>query len=194
MEAQYLMAPASRKNLARYPQENDNHKKSSVLLLLYPIENKVKILLLLRQSYEGAHSNQISFPGGKVDKDDKDYLHTALRETKEETGIHESNINILGSLTALYIPVSNFLVNPYVGYFNSIDKMDIKIDSREIAAVVDFDIEILLNPKYKDTININLSNGISFGAPCYATKPEVIWGATAMILSEFAELIKGVSQ
>ena len=84
--------------------------QSSVLILLFPENKSVKIILILRQQYEGVHSGQVSFPGGRKEKDDKTLIETALRESEEEVGIDADKVMVIGNLTEIYIPPSNFLV------------------------------------------------------------------------------------
>ena len=89
-------------------------------MLFYPdINNETRLVLMLRNKYKGVHSNQISLPGGKVDRLDKSLKDTALRETHEEIGLHKDDIDIVGDLSSVYIPPSNFNVYPFIGYINT---------------------------------------------------------------------------
>ena len=93
-----------------------DYRLSAVLLLLFPYKDDIYFVLTERQDYDGKHAGQISFPGGKAEPFDKNTAETALRETQEEIGVLPTAITILGRLTEVYIPVSNFLIHPYVGY------------------------------------------------------------------------------
>ena len=124
--------------------EENNARKSSILILLYPEENEIKTLLILRKEYNGFHSNQISFPGGKSENFDKSLIDTALREAHEEIGVDINSIKIIGQLTSLYIPISNFLVFPLLGY--SYNKPILKKNNFEVEKIIEINISDLLNP------------------------------------------------
>src|ERR1051326_8062163 len=137
--AQQLMAPLGRKPPIEYLKENITPKNSAVLILIYPDENTFspKLILIERADHEGrTHSGQIAFPGGRFEENtDKDFMETALRETEEEIGIKRNLISIVGALTPLYIPVSNYMVHPFVG------KAEIKptfiIHDREVKGILE---------------------------------------------------------
>ena len=113
-EAQFSMAPFSRERIREIPKQNYSPKLSAVLILLFPHNNSINTVLIQRPEYAGIHSGQIAFPGGKFEDDDIELSRTALRETSEEIGIITENIEIIGSLTDIYITPSNFLVRPFV--------------------------------------------------------------------------------
>ena len=119
-EAQYRMAPSYRPRLTTAEIELLHPRVSGVMLLLYEKHGLLNIVFTQRKQYEGVHSGQMSFPGGKKDLSDVDLLQTALRETKEEIGVGEEKIEIIGKLSELYIPPSNFLVYPVVGFAQNI--------------------------------------------------------------------------
>jgi 8-oxo-dGTP pyrophosphatase MutT (NUDIX family) len=164
-------------------------KKSSVLLLLYPDGESINTVLIQRPKYAGVHSGQISFPGGKHEKDDVDFSYTAIRETYEEVGVEMSSIHLIGQLTELYIPPSNFMVYPFVGYTN--EKPKFKPDNTEVSKIIHVNIFDFLDEK-----NVILNGeimvrfGIKLKIPYYKIEDNIIWGATAMIMSEFVEIIK----
>jgi len=172
------------------PEIPANARISAVLCLLYPVYNELSVLLMKRISDTTAHSGQISFPGGSKDPADSDLISTALRETYEEVGIFE-NIEILGALTPLYIPVSNFSVHPFVGY--CAEKPALHPNKDEVAQI----IEVPLISLFKDS-GKKITEVISPARPDIVRKANayvlddgtVIWGATAMILSELEILIK----
>lgn len=163
-------------------------RKSSVLILLYEKNHEVHFVLTLRPSYNGVHSNQVSFPGGKFSMEDYTLDQTALRETEEEIGIKKEAIKIIGSLTELYIPPSNFVVTPYIGYIT--EPFQLKPDPVEVVEI----FEVPLNSIFKEEVikskKITIQNGATFITPYFDLCNQTVWGATAMILSEFRMLIR----
>ena len=167
--------------------ENPNKTNAGVLLLIYPdIKNIFKIVFMKRPRYNGHHSQQISFPGGKEELRDTSIEQTALRESQEEIGIDPTTINIIGELSTIYIPVSNFLVFPFIGYTYSIP--DFRIDRSEVDYLIEF--PILNLPELKIKQFEKTLNGIPYVIPYFDINGEVIWGATSMILNEFILLLK----
>ncbi len=184
-EAQIKMS--SMKRLMRIALTKINgSKESSVLLLLYPSENTSKIVLIKRPEYKGVHGGQICFPGGKKEAQDKTNIDTALREAKEEIGININDVKIIGNLTDLYIPPSNYLVHPVIGYLDY--KPIFKAEESEVEKILEVDISNLINPVIKETV-VFRKLGIKLKAPYYDINNSVVWGATAMIMSEFIELM-----
>lgn len=162
-------------------------RQSGVLLLLYPLGAHPGIVLMLRPDYKGVHGGQISLPGGKWEPEDINVTNTALREAREEIGINPSEIKVLGNLTPLYIPPSNFLVTPVVGYQS---KVPIFIpDPKEVAGIIEIGIDDFLKDDNIQKKKIKLSLGMSLKVPSYFINGHVIWGATAMILNEFREML-----
>ena len=188
-EAHQLMFPLGRysRDLAmkRYPKEI---KESAVLLCLYPNKEKVEFTLMLRNSYKGVHSRQISLPGGKVESIDKNFSDTALREYEEEMGVNRKGIEMLGDLTALFIPPSGFFVQPLVGCLT--EKPAFEPDSTEVQEIIHADVEDLLKLEIRNEKVLSSSNNVPTTAPAFKINDHVVWGATAMILSEFRELCK----
>jgi len=161
-------------------------RQGAVLVLLYPEGNTFNIPLMRRTSV-GSHKNQISFPGGKVDELDLSFKHTALREFEEEFGHSSSEIKVLGKLSPIFIPPSNFLVNPIVGYINY--KPDFNPNKNEVEYITEISIQEILNPMNlkKEIIK---ESGFHSPLPYFEIKNEIIWGATAAILDELVEIIK----
>ena len=186
-EAQNIMSPLKRKPGNFY--ENNNPSKSAVLALLYPKENIPHIILTVRADYTGVHSGQVSLPGGKYEEGDENFIKTALRETKEEIGINETNIEIIGALTDLYIPASNFIVYPILGIIEQ--QPNFFPDVTEVKQLLEVPIPLLLNEnsvKIKP-VHMSIFNEIR-DVPCFDFYGHTVWGATAMILSEIKELLK----
>jgi 8-oxo-dGTP pyrophosphatase MutT (NUDIX family) len=161
-------------------------RKSSVLLLLFERNHIIHTLLILRPAYNGVHSSQVSFPGGSYAEEDSNLEDTALRETEEETGLQRSKINIIGSLTELYIPPSNFLVKPYVAYTDDIGKLT--PETKEVEKIYEVELEQLLGERNIRTKAIRIQSGAEFLTPYYDVCNLTVWGATAMILREFSDI------
>lgn len=187
--AQNLMTSRARIPLEEALKKNPNHKSSAVLLPLFPHEGAIYTALIRRPSYDGMHSGQLALPGGKVEEGDESLSSTALRETEEEVGVKISPENIFGALTPVYIPVSNFLVNPFIGKLHS--KPNWLPDKHEVESVIEFPITDLLNPSLKDRRRITIGKNMFIDAPCYIINGQILWGATAMIFSELESILRG---
>ena len=157
---------------------------AAVMALLYPAGKKLHLVFIKRNAYDGPHSAQISFPGGARENGDPSLEDTALRETREELGIN-SEMEVLGSLTPLYIPVSNFMVYPFVGWL--CEAPVFRPDPSEVQYVVETSLEALLDPMNRDSETL-FHHEMPIEAPFYRVGKEKIWGATAMILSELLQL------
>ncbi|MEZ5070509.1 MAG: CoA pyrophosphatase [Bacteroidales bacterium] len=161
-----------------------NPVQAAVMVLLYPGNESTGIVFIKRNTYPGHHSAQISFPGGAREKGDGNLQETALRETREELGLEEK-IEVLGELTPLHIPVSNFLVHPFVGILHQRPRF--RPDPTEVAYLVETTVEHLLDPETRREEH-QVRNGASILTPYYRVGDEKIWGATAMMLSEFLQM------
>ncbi|MFZ4523295.1 MAG: NUDIX hydrolase [Bacteroidales bacterium] len=175
--------------LMKFSQPEDA-MQSSVLILLYPQQESIGLVLMLRPEYKGVHSGQISLPGGKYEDSDESLIFTALREANEEIGIDPGQVQIIGQLTDLYIPPSNFIVNPVVGYQAS--RPQFTADPSEVARLIEISLEELLDDSNRQMKKMKLSMGLSIKVPSYYINGDVIWGATAMILSEFREIVSEI--
>ncbi|NOU20010.1 MAG: CoA pyrophosphatase [Bacteroidales bacterium] len=184
LPAQLRMAPSFRGELLKTNNGN-NSRKSAVLISLFPENGKLNTLLIKRTTYDGVHSGQVSFPGGKFDEVDESLIQTALREAYEEVGINPSDVEILGTLTPLFIPVSNMEVQPVIGLLNT--KPELQLNSHEVEFTITVPICHLKNPANHLVKDI-IVKGYSIEAPYIKVDCEDVWGATAMIISEFIEL------
>lgn len=163
-------------------------KKSAVLLLFYPEASGVYFPLIKRPSYAGAHSGQVSFPGGKVEPDDPDLVYTALREAEEEIGIDPGKVEVLGRLTDLYIPTSNFLVSPVLGFLEETPRFI--PEAREVERIIPTAMSMVGQPQIRQRTYVPIGEGGQVETPYFALDGEVVWGATAMILSELLQLLE----
>lgn len=184
---QYEMAPSDRDRRYANTQNQEPPVKAAILILLFPDNDKLSTVFIKRTQYPGAHSGQISFPGGKFEPKDMQLDKTALRETSEELGIDVEGITLLGELTPLYIGVSNFKVYPFVGYTDA--ELSFQIQKEEVEYTITENLRNLTNPEIKGEFRLQ-SHGIELTAPCFQIGKSKIWGATAMILNEFLTLYK----
>jgi 8-oxo-dGTP pyrophosphatase MutT (NUDIX family) len=185
--AQGRMVPGSRQY---YPPKPENVRQAGVLALLHPNEMRQLCVVLTRRTETlRGHSGQISFPGGKRDESDASFLETALRETCEELSFCDENIEILGTLTTIYIPPSNFEVHPFVG---AVDFVPQFVPSpAEVAEVFSVPLSDLMDERncqeeYRDF------QGQRVLIPYYAFGRHKVWGATAILLSELAYRLQWV--
>ena len=139
-QAQQRMAPD-----LRLENNRGTYQNAAVMILLYIKDGSWHIVLMKRPEYAGAHSNQISLPGGKSEAGDNDLVETALRESKEELGIDEDRIRVLGKLSRLHIPVSGIEVLPVIGYYPETPVF--YPDSNEVAYLIEARLDDLLHPR-----------------------------------------------
>lgn len=163
---------------------------ASVSLIILSDKEKSEIIFTKRATYDGHHSGQISFPGGKEEKLDNSLIETAIRETNEEIGIGLGTEEYLGKLTPLYIPVSNFIVHPFVFFHLYKNHIEFSIDKQEVEYVILCELKNLLKKNLIKTTTLDIDNSYRITTPYYAIKKEIVWGATAMILSEFIEILE----
>ncbi|MEE9363654.1 MAG: CoA pyrophosphatase [Cellulophaga sp.] len=184
------MIPINRiKELESDSKTRKNVRKAAVVALFYPDENlKTKLLLILRKTYKGVHSNQIGFPGGKVEDEDFDLKATALRETWEEVGVASEYISLVKTLTSVYIPPSNFEVQPYIGICNR--ELQFTIQEEEVASLVEVFVTDLMNDENRNTQKMNTSYATEIDVPIFKLNGYTVWGATAMMLNEIKDLLK----
>ncbi len=186
IEVQLQMAPPDRslKNFPRVPQADASI--AAVLIILYQHNDSINTVFIQRPDYEGVHSGQISFPGGRKEPEDTDIIKTALREAYEEVGVDLSEISVVGTLTPLFIPVSKTIVTPVVGWTNN--KPAFKIQEEEVLYLIEGDLKKILNPsiiKIKRFDILGEMRDIKY----FDYEGHIIWGATAMILNELLAII-----
>ena len=189
-DAQFSMAPITRKRLIDVSAENYNPKQSAVLILLFPENDSIHTILIQRGKYEGVHSGQIAFPGGRFEENDFDLKQTALRETSEEIGILPENINVIGCLTDVYITPSNFLVKPFIGVVNQ--KPDFILDLTEVEKIIPVDLFNLNDKSIRKEKSILQSGGYKIKTPYFEIEGLTVWGATAMMISELNAVVEKI--
>lgn len=191
-EAQYRMAPSYRPRLTKEEILANHPRLSGVMLLLFEKNNELYIAFTQRKQYEGVHSGQMSFPGGKKDISDTGLLETALRETFEEIGIERNKIDVIGSLSELYIPPSNFLVHPSVGFVSDFEKFIPQ--QNEVEKVVEIPVSFFFdNRNVNLRTEIKLFDGSVVKVPAYIFNEHIIWGATAIMLAEFTFIVERIT-
>lgn len=190
--AHFKMMPSIRERLIKKKKHFENSvKRAGVMGLFYPDEMEVThLLLILRKTYPGVHSNQIGFPGGKFEEGDKDILQTALRETHEEVGIVPADITVLKKLSDVYIPPSNFLVTPFLGLYPK--PQSFVIQESEVEELVEVQLNDFLEDSNLIEQELSTSYAQNIKVPAFKLNNQVVWGATAMMLSEIRFLLKEV--
>lgn len=166
-------------------------RRACVMVLLFPKNGEWHVLLTERTSSENPdnrHSGQISFPGGKVEPDDESLLACALRETYEEVGIPPHSIQIIGEMTDLYIPVSNFQVFPFLGW--TATPPQYQPQESEVKDIIETPLSILQDKTNHKFTDIRISGSVLLqDVPYFDVYGKIVWGATAMMLSEMLELL-----
>lgn len=183
------MPEMRQRELQRFTKIPEDARQAGVMALCYPGTAKQATLVLIqRPSYPGVHSGQIALPGGRFEDDDRDLLETALRETEEEVGVPLELMQPVRSLSSLYIPPSNFVVNPYMGIANS--RPQFILQEEEVAGIIEITLAQLLNESSTSTERLTTSYAREIEVPAFRFDGHMVWGATAMILNEFKSLLR----
>lgn len=185
-QAQQLMASDFYKEKRIDLSNITGYKKSAVCLLLYEKEHRPHFILIRRPDTHRFHAGQIALPGGSCDAHET-YEQTALRELYEETGLQIEPANILGRISPLYIPVSNFYIQPIIAY--TTQPLHFK-PSREVEEIIEFSLTALLSESILSETEVTTSSNLKLKTPYFKVQGFVLWGATAMLLSEVKELLK----
>lgn len=190
-EAHFKMAPLERiVSLKGVDVENKNPRIAGVMMLFYPKNDETHLVLIVRNSYKGIHSAQIAFPGGKYETEDETFDITALRETHEEVGIHPDKIEIIKPFTPVYIPPSNFKVHPFLGIAK--EELSFIPDIREVAGIIELPLRVFISDEIVVSANLSTSYANNISVPAFKIEEHLVWGATAMMLSELKEVLKKV--
>ncbi|MEP5830644.1 coenzyme A pyrophosphatase [Maribacter sp. 6B07] len=190
--SQYKMAPESRlEELQRINISQKNPRRAGVMALFYPTKNMgTNLLLILRKTYKGVHSNQVAFPGGKEEKSDDGLLTTALRETYEEVGVAPKDITVIKEISEIFIPPSNFMVQPYIGLYRN-PKPFVKQDA-EVELILEVPVSDFLDDTLVVSKKMTTSYAVDIEVPAFKLNGYIVWGATAMMMNEIKELLKQV--
>ncbi len=186
-EAQYRMAHAVR---STFPNNSENARIACVLLALYPKAGEWHLVLIQRVSNNphDRHGGQISFPGGGYEDADQSLEDGALREAHEEVGIIPQDVQLLGRLTELFIPVSNFMVHPFIGHLDYAPSFIPQIS--EVQQILEVPLATLQNPANRQITQMRISDKITLkNVPYFDVQGHIVWGATAMMLNEFLDLL-----
>jgi 8-oxo-dGTP pyrophosphatase MutT (NUDIX family) len=167
---------------------SESPRKGAVLILIYPEVDQAFFPLIKRPTYSGVHSGQIAFPGGKMELEDKDISCTAVREAWEEVGVLPKDVRLLGQISDLFVPASNFLVTPIIGY--SERKPDFIPEIKEVDRIIETPLQQLLDLETRKQKILEIGGQFKLDTPYFDISNEVVWGATAMILGEFIQVLE----
>lgn len=187
-QAQYQMSPQFRMKPDEAAPYYKDARLGGVLILFYPHNETINTVLIQRPTYQGVHSGQIAFPGGRKEEQDADLITTALREAEEEVNVASQRVTVLNSLTELYIPPSNFLVTPVVGY--TTERPNFKPEEREVESILEVPVAELTDKKIRGVKEITPREGVTFHSPYYNVQGKTVWGATAMMISELNAVLE----
>jgi 8-oxo-dGTP pyrophosphatase MutT (NUDIX family) len=190
--SQFKMAPPFRKELLESKKEAiKTANKAGVLALFYPNSNQqTTFVLILRKTYKGVHSAQVGFPGGKLEQNDTSLKDAAVRETFEEVGVPINHIEVLCELSQVYIPPSNFYVQPYIGISRLTPNFI--MEEKEIEAILEIPLQHFLNDELEIISKVSTSYSVDVEVPAFKLNEHIVWGATAMMLSEIKDLLKQI--
>lgn len=189
---QFKMAPMERlQELKRVARKKDTAKRAGVMSLFYPADDfETRLILILRKTYKGVHSAQVGFPGGKLETSDLSIQDAALRETEEEVGVPRDTISVIKQLTEIYIPPSDFFVQPFLGITAQSPKFIAQ--EEEVEALIEVTLTDFMNDINITTQTLSTSYATSMEVPAFKLNGHIVWGATAMMLNEVRELLKKV--
>ena len=189
LSAQLRMSPDVRRERVTEINRDRPPRNGGVLILLYPgADGDITFPLMQRPEYDGPHGGQVSFPGGKMEKHDRHLIDTSLREAEEELGIEADRVQVIGYLSDLYIWASNFLVKPVLAY--SLTRPIFKPDRKEVSEIIAARITDILDEKKLKQTRLLVRRNIHIEAPYYEIHEKIVWGATAMMLSELSVIIR----
>jgi 8-oxo-dGTP pyrophosphatase MutT (NUDIX family) len=190
-QAHAIMAPIERLESLQNPINTvSTPKTAAVLMLLYPKAGETNLVLIVRNTYKGVHSAQVAFPGGKYEETDTDFASTALRETHEEVGVNPKEVEVIKMFTPMYIPPSNFMVHPFLGIARG--EISFIADPTEVAQIIELPLIRFLDDEIVIETQLKTSYSEKMNVPAFNIENKIVWGATAMMLSELKEVLKAV--
>jgi len=183
---------AQREELLKNPDKfSESPKKAAVLAAFYPdLNEETHLLLIKRQGGNGVHAHQIALPGGKYESFDLDLKETALREAYEEVGILPAQISYVRALSSLYIPPSNFIVQPFIALYDK--ELPFVLEASEVHSIIEVPLSVLVREDIVTSQCVQLSQSSKVKVPGFAIGDEWVWGATAMMLSEIRTILNDV--
>ena len=185
------MMPLERKKLLeKMNLKNNIPREAAVTMLFYPKNNETHLVLIVRNSYNGIHSAQIAFPGGKIEPEDIDFRATALRETEEEIGVNRNKIEIVKAFSPVFIPPSNFMVYPFLGICT--EEIQFVPDPIEVAAIIELSLNVFRDNAIFTVENLVTSYASFIEVPAFKIDEHIVWGATAMMLSELRDVLNSI--
>lgn len=189
---QFKMAPISRlEELSTQARHLQDWQQAGVMALFYPTKTEeTSLILILRKTYKGVHSAQVGFPGGRLEQEDNSILAAALRETEEEVGVPRNDIVVLKQLTEIYIPPSNFIVQPFMGITRACPRFIAQED--EVEALIEVRLSDFMNDKNIVREILTTSYMEELEVPAFKLNGHIVWGATAMMLNEVREMLKSL--
>lgn len=186
--AHAIMAPVERLESLKQLEPKIAPKVAAVMMLFYPKEDQTHLVLIVRNTYKGVHSAQVAFPGGKYENEDGVFTNTALRETHEEVGVHPDKMQIIKPFTPMYIPPSNFMVHPFLGICT--EEILFIPEPSEVAAIIELPLSVFLSEDIVVETSLTTSYANNIKVPAFDIEGNIVWGATAMMLSELKEVLK----
>ena len=162
-------------------------RKGAVLILFYLKEDQWYFPLIQRPKYEGVHSGQVAFPGGRMEEGDETLIRTAIRETTEEIGVAGNEVEVIDSISDFFVAASNHLVRPVIGLYPSVPEFI--PDNREVETVIEAPVSELMQQAVSFQ-EIKSPRGYSLISPSFIFDDRVVWGATAMMLTELKRILR----
>ncbi|MEE4256119.1 MAG: CoA pyrophosphatase [Bacteroidales bacterium] len=188
MDSHIKMVPEARRaEIERFHQGQDAFKAAVLICFVNNYGADTGIVLIRRNEYDGVHSGQISFPGGRYEDGDTDMVSTALREAEEETNIKESDVEVIGEISPVFIPPSNFFVTPVIAWARK--QPELIPDPSEVSEIYTISLEQLMDPANRQIRNIAHREFKYIDVPCFYIQGNIIWGATAMMLMELMDIL-----